>query len=182
MRYIDTLLYWFDIPFYLLVVIGKILFYWNNLAYLVRLRHLTMIDCGGNNTSTTPSSGSSGPSPFQQLPYWFNQCLQNFSGHLTPIRNSIAPLFSVNPTQAPMALTQPVDSYPNLVQNDLPVSSSIGIDPDQALLHTHQDTQETQQDFHLPNLNGFTWFWLECWWRRYCIFSTLLDNCVDNLP
>ena len=80
-----------------------------------------------------------------------------------------------------MALTQPVDSYPNLVQNDLPVSSSIGIDPDQALPHTNQATQDTQQELSSDQLDspGFDWSVDE---DNIAYFSSLMDNRVDNLP
>ena len=122
--------------------------------------------------STFSSDSSARPTPFQQLPYQFNQQLKNFSGFLTPIRNSIAPLFSVNPTQAPMATTQPVDSHLNLVQNDLPIPSSVGIDPDHGLPRTNQATNQTTQDPQQElssdqlDSSGFDWSVDE----EYCLF------------
>ena len=54
-----------------------------------------------------------------------------------------------------MATTQPVDSHLNLVQNDLPIPSSVGIDPDHGLPRTNQATNQTtqdpQQELHLTN-------------------------------
>ena len=58
----------------------------------------------------TPSpNGSDSPSPFQRLPHRFNQRLRGFSGFLSPIRNSIAPLFSVTPGQTPTTPFHPQD-------------------------------------------------------------------------
>ena len=41
------------------------------------------------------------PTPFQHLPGRLNQQLQQFSGFLTPFRNSIAPLFSGSASPGP---------------------------------------------------------------------------------
>ena len=71
-------------------------------------------------TGITPSPPHRRPTPFQHLPGRLNQQVQQFSGFLTPLRASFAPLFSgsvpppnvVPPSGHPQEVPQVSPEYP----------------------------------------------------------------------
>ena len=69
------------------------------------------------------------PTPFQHLPGRLNQQLQQFSGFLTPFRNSIAPLFSGSGSPGPGVPPLGVPREIPQVSPDVP-PSDLGLDSD----------------------------------------------------